>query len=70
MFDNTRINLMYDTTYIVLSGALINNKSKHITGHAELIDFNNKFQTIYKPYKINTICLQVEHYKTVEYFFR
>ena len=70
MFDNTRINLMYDTTYIVLSGAMIINKSKLITGYTGLIDKHNKFQTIYNPYKINTICLQVEHYKKVDYFLR
>jgi len=71
MFDNTRINLIYDSTYIVLSGAIINNdKLEIITGDSNIINKEKKFETIYNPYKINTICLQIEKYKIPEYYFR
>ena len=73
IYDNTHVQLMYNSTYICIYGKMIckENNSKYIykTGDVGFIDNHNLYQTIHNPFNLNTIFLQIENYKTKNFYY-
>lgn len=74
LFDNTRVNMCYDSVYMCLNGSYTLNDSyynSHCTpGDVQFVNRKGTFHTIYNPNVNDSICILFEKSKIDFYYFR